>query len=173
MNNMKHRKRIGLLVIAAIIIMTFGLCSCGGNSGSELVPDKFKGKWVLCGFAPKDKEMSADNIISGQDLKEEYGIDPDGLAANTVEFDDSGGMKPYTDGSVPGYSTDMVSRVSDTELCYGIEILEVDGKEIYDNPIRMDVHAKLADNYLFVWEEYKNTDEYDESDTYQVYQRDK
>ena len=80
-------------------------------------------------------------------------------------------MAPYTDGSIPGMSTKTITRVSDTEVCYELEILEMDGKELYDDPINMNVHARIADDYLFVWEEYPDTDEYDESDTYQVYEK--
>ena len=67
--------------------------------------------------------------------------------------------------------TKTITRVSDTEVCYELEILEMDGKELYDDPINMNVHARIADGYLFVWEEYPDTDEYDESDAYQVYEK--
>ena len=165
-------KRMTALVIAAIMATTaFVLCSCGGDNGESVVPKVFKGKWEMCGLAPKDEAMSAGNIIAGDDLKEIYGMDPGELSKNTVEFDKYGGMKPYTDGSIPGYGTDMTTRISDTEVCFGINISELDGKDLYDDPIKMDVHARIVDDYLFVWEEYTNTDEYDESDTYQVYQR--
>ena len=155
------------MIIAVITaISALGLCSCGEDNG--VIPNKFKGEWEMCGFAPKDAEMSADNIISEKEFEDAYGAE---VPQSTIEFDKNGGMKPYTDGSIPGCSTNEVTRISDSEVCYGIEILELDGKELYDNPIKMDVHAKIADDYLFVWEEYANTDEYNESDMYQVYQR--
>lgn len=165
-------RKFTILVMTVIIAITaFGLCSCG-NDNSSVVPSKFKGKWELCGMAPQDSDMSADNVITGKELTDTYGIDLNELSKNTIEFDKHGGMKPYTDGSIDGYSTDMVTRVSDDEVCYSIDILELDGKDLHgEEPIKMDVHAKLVDDYLFVWEEYTNTDEFDESDTYEVYQK--
>lgn len=105
-------------------------------------------------------------------MKYTYGIDLDKLSENTIEFDKYGSMKPYTDGSIDGHSTDTITRVSDNEVCYSIDIFEIDGKDLNkEESIKMDVHAKLVDDYLFVWEEYTNTNDFDESDTYEVYHR--
>ena len=161
-------------IIISLTITAFGLCSCSENGDDNtVVPKVFKGKWEMCGLAPKDKDMTAENILTGDALRDEYGLaaEPEKLRENTVEFSEGGGMAPDTDGSIPGISTKTITRVSDTEVCYELEILEMDGKELYDDPINMNVHARIADDYLFVWEEYPDTDEYDESDTYQVYEK--
>ena len=161
-------------IIISLTITTFVLCSCSENGDDNtVVPKGFKGKWEMCGLAPKDKDTTAENILTGDALRDEYGLaaEPGKLRENTVEFNEGGGMAPYTDGSIPGISTKTITRVSDTEVCYELEILEMDGKELYDDPINMNVHARIADGYLFVWEEYPDTDEYDESDTYQVYEK--
>ena len=164
-------------IIISLTITAFGLCSCGEHNeygeDSGLVPNALEGKWEMCGLAPKDKDMTAKNILTGDALRDQYGLDPEQekLHENTVEFKEGGGMAPYTDGSIPGLSTKSINRISDTEVCYELEILEMDGKELYDDSILMIVHAKVEDGYLFVWEEYLGADGYDESDAYQVYEK--
>ena len=169
---MNDTKKTVTLILISLAMAVFGLCSCGGfEEDNGVVPKALKGKWEMCGFAPKDKDIAAENIITGDALQDEYGVEPDKLHENTVEFNEGGGMAPYTDGSIPGMSTKTITRVSDTEVCYELEILELDGKDMYDDPINMDVHARLVDDFLFVWEEYPDTDEYGESSTYAVYQK--
>ena len=169
---MNDTKKTVTLILIALAMAVFGLCSCGGfGEDNGVVPKALKGKWEMCGFAPKDKDIAAENIITEDALQDEYGVEPDKLHENTVEFYGGGGMAPYTDGSIPGMGTKTIERVSDAEVCYELEILELDGKDIHGDPINMEVHVRLVDDFLFVWEEYLDTDEYAESDTYAVYQK--
>ena len=92
---MNNTKKTVTLILIALAMAVFGLCSCGGfEEDNGVVPKALKGKWEMCGFAPKDKDIAAENIITGDALQDEYGVEPDKLHENTVEFNEGGGMAP-------------------------------------------------------------------------------
>ena len=127
-----------------------------------MFPDHLFGKWVCCGIVEEGNELSEENIISGEQLEEQFGADVTGSEMVIGKY----GIEGYSD--VPGTECGKLKKTSDNEYEWQLRISILDGENL-DEPITETYHFILNNGYMFVTTEF-DSNNYDTSNPL-VYKR--
>ena len=112
-----------------------------------MFPDHLFGKWVCCGIVEEGNELIEENIISGEQLEEQFGADVTESEMVIGKY----GIEGYSE--VPGSECSELEKTSDNEYEWQLRISILDGESL-DEPITETYHFILNNGYLFVTAEF-------------------
>ena len=161
--------------ICLLIPLVMCIASCKADTAAEPEekqapdPTTIYGTWQMCGVVLDGEKLTADNIMSAEEVNEEFNLEGEDKAVfdQSITFYEDGTTDIYKD--IPDTEVGPLEQIDDNEYQFTAKGISQDA-EGNRSPVTMHHHLVLKNGYLYL-QFYTDDETIDDASGANVYEK--